>query len=78
MGQAVWQTKPGGLLATDLGDYRLHVERVNGWVRYQVFRRGIAADAGNNVLLASGNHDDFRTAMNAAERMAQPVDGGRR
>ena len=77
MGQAVWQTGADGLLASDLGEYRLLVERVNGWVRYQVFRRGNVADAGSPVLLASGNHEDVRAAMDAAERVAEPADGGR-
>ena len=78
MGQAVWQTGPGGLLASDPGEYRLLVERVNWRMRYQVSRRGEVADAGSPVLLAPGNHEDVRAAVDAAGQVAQPADGGRR
>ena len=78
MGQAVWQTEPGGSLASDVGEFRLVIERVNGWVRYQVLQRERQPGAGNPVLLASGNQDDVRAAMEAAERVAGLADAGAR
>lgn len=78
MEQAIWQTEPGGVLTSHLGKHRLVVERVNGWVRYQVFQRGCVTDVGGLVLLVSGNQDDVRTAMDAAEQVAKRADAGRR
>ena len=76
MEQAVWQTGPGGMLASNLGEYRLLVERLTGWARHQVFRRGDVADAGSPVVPAPGNHEDVRAALDAAERLMQPADDG--
>ena len=70
MEQAVWQTGPGRSLASDMGEFQLIVERLDGWVRYRVLRRNHQADPGP-VLLASGNQDDVRGAMDAAERVAR-------
>ena len=78
MEQAVWQTEPGGVLTSDTGEYRLVVERVNGWVRYQVLQRGRQAGANALVLLASGCQDDVRAAMDAAERAAGLAGADRR
>ncbi len=77
MEQAVWQTGRGGVVAAHLGECRTRFVRVNGWVRYQVFRREGVGNAGRFVLLASGNHDGVCAAMDAAERVARTADDGR-
>ena len=67
------------MLASDLGDFRLVVERLEGWVRYRVLRRSHRTDPGGPVLLASGTQNDVRAAMDAAERVARRSGaGGRR
>ena len=71
MGQAVWQTEPGGVLSCELGEFRLAVARSNGWVRYTVHRRRDSPDASSPTLVASGNKDDAHAAMNAAESVAE-------
>ena len=67
MGQAVWQTGPAGVLAFDLGECCLLVERLKGRVRHQPSRCGDVEGAGNSVLLASGNRDGVRAARDAAD-----------
>ena len=71
MEQAVWHTEPGGVLFCELGEFRLAVERLNGWVRYTVHRRRVSSGASGPTLVASGNKDDARAAMRAAENIAE-------
>lgn len=71
MKQAVWQTEPGGVLSCELGEFRLVVERSNGWVRYTVHRRRDSSDVSSPTLIASGNKDDAHAAMTAAESIAE-------
>lgn len=67
----VWRTERDGVLAANVGSYRLVVqppERPDGSVRFLVLRREGAEGA--LVLIGSGHEADLRTAMRAAGRMA--------
>jgi hypothetical protein len=69
--QDVWRTEPDGVLAAEVGRYRLVVqapEHPGGSVRFLVLRRDGAEGA--LALIGSGNETDLRTAMKAAARMA--------
>jgi hypothetical protein len=69
--QDVWHTEPDGILATEVGGYRLIVqaaEHDGGSVCFLVLRGGGAEDT--LALVASGTEANVRTAMKAAAQMA--------
>jgi hypothetical protein len=66
----VWRTEPDGVLAAEVGNYRLAVqapEQPGGSVRFMVLRREGAEGA--LALIGSGHEADLRAAMKAAARM---------
>ncbi len=74
--QDVWRTEPDGVLAAEVGTYRLVVqapEHAGGSVRFMVLRRENDDDA--LALVGSGTKADLRSAMKAAARMADPLIG---
>jgi hypothetical protein len=74
--QDVWRTEPDGVLAAEVGTYRLIVqapEHTGGSVRFMVLRR--ENDDGALALIGSGMKADLRTAMKAAARMADSLIG---
>lgn len=73
----MWQTEPGRVRASELGELRLDVERSSNWVRYTVHRRWDSPDATSSTLIASGNTDTAHAAMRAAESVAESHVGTR-
>jgi len=68
----IWRAEAAGVLAAESSEFRLLVqapEAFGGAVRFLVLRRG-AAGEGAESLFGSGIRDDVRSAMQAAERMA--------
>lgn len=74
----MWQAEPGDILVSEPDWFRLIAERISGWVRYQVVRRGKQTGPGSQVFLASGSKDGFRATMDVAETVALHAGAGRR
>lgn len=65
----MWQTEPGRVLAFELGELGLVIERSSSWVRCTVHRHRDSPDATSSTLIASGNTDTVHAAIKAAENM---------
>src|SRR5215213_5226907 len=74
--QPLWRTEPIGALAAEKREFRLVVhglEKISGGARFLVLRRGTRESP--DILLGSGTKEDLRSAMAAAERMAERCAG---
>jgi hypothetical protein len=74
--QALWRTEPVGALSTEKREFRLIVqglEKISGGARFLVLRRGTRESP--DILIGSGAKEDLRSAMAAAEQMAERCAG---
>ena len=62
-----------GAIVCERGLFRMVVKKVNGFLRFMVFRRGSVATAPQE-LLGSGTAENPRSAMHLAQRMARQFD----
>ena len=70
MSRDPWRIEPDGVLVSDVGEFRLVVKQMGGWMRYLVLRRPAGIGVGAQVLLASGTENDARAAMAASTTLA--------
>jgi hypothetical protein len=76
MTQKLWRTEHPNNLAAEIGPFRLTVqlpEKVGDFVRFLVLRRESAHKP--ETLVGSGSEEDVRSAMAAAERVAERCAG---
>jgi hypothetical protein len=72
MTHELWHTERNGVLSTEVGRFRLVVKvprEVGGMVRFLMLGRGTGGSP--DALLGSGNKENVRAAMEAAEQMAE-------
>ena len=66
-------TQQDDTLTCESGVFRMVVKKVNGFLRFMVFRRTAECDVPQE-LLGSGTADNPRAAMLSAQRMAHQFD----
>jgi hypothetical protein len=74
--QAFWRTEPVGVVSAEKREFRLVVqglEKISSGARFLVLRRGTRESP--DILLGSGTKEDLRSAMAAAEQMAERCAG---
>ena len=70
--QAFWRTEPVGVLSAERREFRLVVqglEKISGGARFLVLCRSTPESP--DTLIGSGTKEDLRSAMAAAEQMAE-------